>query len=72
MLKLHGKMLMQTNDKVFGSCYWCKIELKARILHLTSTVAQSVEVLYKIRQYLSKNPQKYYTMLSLSQNYHMQ
>jgi len=32
-----------------------KLNWKAHILHLTSSVAQSVGVLYKITQYLSKN-----------------
>jgi len=49
-------MLMQTNEsKYLGVFIDAKLNRKAHILHLTSSVAQSVGVRYKIRQYLSKN-----------------
>jgi len=56
LLNLHGSMLMQTNEsKYLGVFIDAKLNWKAHILHLTSSVAQSVGVPYKIRQYLSKN-----------------
>jgi len=49
-------MLMQTNEANYlGVFIDAKFNWKAHILHLTSSVAQSVGVLYKIRHFLSKN-----------------
>jgi len=49
-------MLMQTNEsKYLGVFIDAKLNWKAHILHLTSSVAKSVGILYKIRHLLSKN-----------------
>jgi len=49
-------MLMQTNESKYLVVFIdTKLNRKAHILHLTSSVAQSVGVLYKIRHFLSKN-----------------
>jgi len=52
-------MLMQTNEANYlGVFIDAKLNWKAHILHLTSSVAQSVGVLYKIRHFLSEKPSK--------------
>ena len=56
LLNFDGNMLMHTNEsKYLGVFIDAKLNWKANILHLTSSVAQSVGVLYKIRHFLSKN-----------------
>ena len=56
MRNFDGNMLMQKNElKYLGVFIDAKLNWKSHILHLTSSVAQSVGVIYKIRHLLSKN-----------------
>jgi len=56
LLNCDGNMLMQTNEsKYLGVFIDARLNWKAHILHLTSSVTQSVGVLYKIRHFLSNN-----------------
>ena len=55
LLNFDGNMLMQTNDsKYLGVFIDAKLNWKAHILHLASSVAQSVGVPYKIRHSFQK------------------
>jgi len=56
LLNFDGNKLMQTNESKYLRVFIdAKFNWKAHILHLTSLVAQSIGVLYKIRHFLSKN-----------------
>ena len=55
LLNFDGNMLMQTNESKYLGVLDAKLNWKAHILHLTSSVAQSFGVLCKIRHFLSKN-----------------